>query len=57
MLWCVEQLTDAEAAAVLTRLGSLRQHQRDGQRSPHKPLLVLLCLGRLLATGSSEVPW
>jgi putative restriction endonuclease len=35
----------------------LRQHQRNGQRSPHKPLLVLLALGQLVATGSSAVPW
>jgi putative restriction endonuclease len=42
---------------VLTRLASLRQYQRHGQRSPHKPLLVLLALGRLAATGSSELPW
>src|SRR5215469_7070377 len=34
----------------------LRQHQRRGQRSPHKPLLVLLALGRLAATGSSQLP-
>jgi hypothetical protein len=30
---------------VVARLVSLRQHQRNGQRSPHKPLLVLLALG------------
>lgn len=42
---------------VLERFASLRQHQRDGQRSPHKPLLVLLALGRLAETGSSELPW
>jgi len=42
---------------VLDRSASLRQHQRDGQRSPHKPLLVLLALGRLAGTGSSELPW
>lgn len=42
---------------VLDTLASLRQHQRGGQRSPHKPLLVLLALGRLAATGSSELPW
>jgi len=48
---------DAEAEAVLARLGSLRQHQRGGKRSPHKPLLVLLALGRLAATGSSEIAW
>jgi len=42
---------------VLDRFASLRQHQRAGQRSPHKPLLVLLALGRLAATGSSELPW
>ncbi|MCV2488225.1 HNH endonuclease [Geodermatophilus sp. YIM 151500] len=44
-------------ADVLDRLSSLRQHQRDGKRSPHKPLLVLLALGRLAATGSSRLPW
>jgi putative restriction endonuclease len=42
---------------VLARLANLRQHQRDGRRSPHKPLLVLLALGRLSATGSSALPW
>lgn len=42
---------------VLARLSSLRQHQRDGRRSPHKPLLVLLALGRLARTGSSTLPW
>jgi hypothetical protein len=35
------------ATDVLTGFASLRQHQRDGKRSPHKPLLVLLALGRL----------
>jgi putative restriction endonuclease len=42
---------------VLTRLARLRLHQRDGRRSPHKPLLVLLALGRLAATGSSALSW
>jgi putative restriction endonuclease len=42
---------------VLARLGTLRLHQRDGRRSPHKPLLVLLALGRLAASGSSALPW
>lgn len=51
-------VTDAEAEALLARFGSLQQHQRkDGQRAPHKPLLVLLALGRLAAIGSSELPW
>lgn len=45
------------ADEVLARLSSLRQHQRHGKRSPHKPLLVLLALGRLSAEGTSEVPW
>jgi putative restriction endonuclease len=43
--------------AALDRLAALRQHERDGRRSPHKPLLVLLALGRLASTGSSRVPW
>ncbi|MCO7218483.1 phosphorothioated DNA-binding restriction endonuclease [Klenkia sp. PcliD-1-E] len=47
----------ATSADVLRRFSSLRQHQRDGTRSPHKPLLVLLALGRLQSTGSSAVPW
>lgn len=42
---------------VLSRLSALRQHQQDGQRSPHKPLLVLLVLGRLSSTGSSKLGW
>ncbi|WP_211347110.1 phosphorothioated DNA-binding restriction endonuclease [Saccharothrix australiensis] len=42
---------------VLSRLSSLRQHRWQGRRSPHKPLLVLLALGRLTTTGTSEVPW
>jgi putative restriction endonuclease len=45
------------AGTLLTRLSALRQHQRNGHRSPHKPLLVLLALGRLAATGSSQLPW
>ncbi len=49
--------TGSEAADVLARLGSLRQHRQRGRRSPHKPLLVLLALGRLATTGSSELPW
>ena len=44
-------------AEVITRLTSLRQHQTDGQRAPHKPLLVLLALGQLTATGSSSLEW
>lgn len=42
---------------VLTRLSSLRQHQHNGKRSPHKPLLMLLALGRLAAQDSSALPW
>lgn len=42
---------------ILERLASLRQHEREGRRSPHKPLLVLLALGRMTESGSSEIPW
>jgi hypothetical protein len=42
---------------LVARFASLRQHQSGGHRSPHKPLLVLLALGRLAVTGSSAVPW
>lgn len=50
-------LRDSGAQQVLERLASLRHHQHDGRRSPHKPLLVLLALGRLAATGTSSLPW
>jgi putative restriction endonuclease len=41
----------------MERLLALRLHQRDGRRSPHKPLLALVALGRLISTGSSQLPW
>ncbi|WP_328654423.1 HNH endonuclease [Micromonospora sp. NBC_00330] len=52
----VEQAT-AERNELLARIAALRLHQRDGRRSPHKPLLILLALGRLAATGSSAMTW
>lgn len=48
---------EVEDEAVVERFASLRQHQRDGQRSPHKPLLVLLALGQIVATGRSDLAW
>ncbi len=45
------------ADVALQRLLDLRLHQQDGRRSPHKPLLALVALGRLLSTGSSALPW
>jgi putative restriction endonuclease len=48
---------DDVSERVLARLASLRLHRQGGRRSPHKPLLVLLALGRLAGTGSSELPW
>lgn len=48
---------DARADPVVARLLALRQHQRDGHRSPHKALLALLALGQLAATGSSKLRW
>lgn len=42
---------------ILERLTSFRQYLHDGERVPHKPLLVLLALGRLAESGSSAVPW
>lgn len=50
-------LNELTARQALDRLSSLRQRQRDGRRSPHKPLLVLLALARLAAKGSSALPW
>jgi putative restriction endonuclease len=34
-------------ADILDRVDKLRVWQRGGQRAPHKPLLLLLALGRL----------
>lgn len=48
---------DAGRGDLLALLTSLRQHQHNGHRSPHKPLLMLLALGRLATTDSSAVPW
>jgi putative restriction endonuclease len=53
----VVSATGSAAEDVVNRFAALRQHQRNGQRSPHKPLLVLLALGRLSQTGSSSLPW
>lgn len=52
-------LTHAEErrGEVLARLAALRQHQQGGRRAPHKPLLVLLALGRLAEAGNTELPW
>lgn len=47
----------SKADAVVERLVRLRQHQHDGKRSPHKPLLVLLALGQLASTGTSALRW
>ncbi len=48
---------DDERKGLLAMLTSFRQHQHNGHRSPHKPLLMLLALGRLATTDSSAVPW
>ena len=42
--------------APLAPLLALRQHQRNGHRSPHKPLLAL-ALAQLAANGSSRLVW
>lgn len=46
-----------EDCDALGRLDSLRLHQANGKRSPHKPLLVLLALSQLINTGSSGLAW
>ncbi len=48
---------EVDEGSAIERLTALRQHQGDGKRAPHKPLLVLLALGQLAATGSSSMPW
>ncbi len=47
----------ATRESVLERLTSFRQYLHDGERVPHKPLLVLLALGSLAESGSSAMPW
>jgi putative restriction endonuclease len=42
---------------VLARLAGLRVNRHQGRRAPHKPLLVLLALGRLSTGGSSALRW
>jgi len=49
--------TDGPQDDWVNRLSALRQYERNGKRAPHKPLLVLMALGRLAETGSSELPW
>jgi len=39
------------------RLLSLQQYKHNGERVPHKPLLALLALQKLAATGSSDLAW
>jgi len=46
-----------EHAGWVEQLSAIRQYQHQGKRVPHKPLLLLLALGRLSETGSSELPW
>ncbi|WP_344476009.1 hypothetical protein [Kineococcus aurantiacus] len=43
--------------ATLQRLLTLRQYQQNGLRAPHKSLLVMLVLTRLLTTGTSSLTW
>jgi putative restriction endonuclease len=54
MIGGMTNLTDQE---VVDRLTSFRQYIHDGQRVPHKPLLVLLALGHLEREGSSAISW
>ncbi|MFN8027120.1 MAG: HNH endonuclease [Acidimicrobiia bacterium] len=39
----------------LQRIGSIRQWNRNGERAPHKPLLILTALAQLQQTGSSTL--
>lgn len=50
-------MTLDERSIWLARVNAIRQHQRGAERAPHKPLLLLLALGRLSTEGSSELTW
>ncbi len=41
----------------LERVAGIRQWTRNGERAPHKPLLLLYALGRLQRTGTTEVSY
>lgn len=42
---------------LLSRLLAVRQYAGNGQRAPHKPLLILLALSQFQRTGSSQLAW
>lgn len=44
-----------DSNAVLELFRNLNQHEDAGGRSPHKPLLILVALAHLRATGNSEL--
>jgi putative restriction endonuclease len=44
-------------AEVLDAFGRLKTGSRDGQRLPHKPLLVLLALGRWAKGDRGAIPF
>ncbi len=50
-----EASEDPAAQDWLSRVGSLRQWSKGGERAPNKPLLLLYALGRLHNDGSSRV--
>lgn len=54
--WGMRGSAASQRDEVLERL-SWKQHQQGGTRSPHKSLLVLLALGRLVNEGTSEIAW
>ncbi len=47
----------ADTEKWLERIAGIRRWQRRGARAPHKPLLLLYCLGRLQRTGSTRVSY
>jgi putative restriction endonuclease len=56
--WQSQRMTNGEAPEDwVERVSALKQYSHNGKRAPHKPLLVLMALGRLVETGSSELPW
>jgi putative restriction endonuclease len=56
-LWESAYMAELSDDEVLELLATFRQYQHNGKRVPHKPLLVLLALGRLDDTGTSALPW
>src|SRR5690242_10590587 len=47
----------AKVSETLTRIRELRVWERNGERAPHKPLLLLLAFGKAQNRNARLLPW